>query len=286
MNAYDTPVGLHEIAALLKVERGTVDQWRVRKLLPAPDFEVGGRPAWRTGTILDWAHRTKRARTARTALLTPVRITPTTASGNPQFKVLAQGNDIGMVTLTESTTEDLLRPTRQLSTWMAVPRVGELFIDDDTIDELGMVENQWGTVQFLAVSARAAMWLLLSCRWRLDPSLDAQIAPDWASHVRALDWDTAAKLNDVARIAPGERATSPEVTDLIAEGIITPWEVAESAAHDNAIWDAWNMACQWYPAPAQEPERINMFIRIRQTPAREDLGIPVTADVSPVPWPA
>jgi predicted DNA-binding transcriptional regulator AlpA len=55
-----TPVGTVEIAQRLGVQRTTVDQWRQRKLLPEPDWTVGGRPAWRLGTILAWARETGR----------------------------------------------------------------------------------------------------------------------------------------------------------------------------------------------------------------------------------
>lgn len=56
----DEPVGAVEIAARLGVRRATVDQWGWRGLLPEPDFTVGGRPAWRWGTIEEWARRTGR----------------------------------------------------------------------------------------------------------------------------------------------------------------------------------------------------------------------------------
>lgn len=55
MDDRDLPVGLHEITRVAGVERATADRWRERELLPDPDWaEVGGRPAWRLGTILDW----------------------------------------------------------------------------------------------------------------------------------------------------------------------------------------------------------------------------------------
>ena len=55
------PVGLEEIAALLQVKRDTVDKWRHRGLLPKPTWpSVGGRPAWATGVIEDWAKDTGR----------------------------------------------------------------------------------------------------------------------------------------------------------------------------------------------------------------------------------
>lgn len=54
------PVGLAEIAERLGVERGTVDMWRHRELLPEPRWTVGGRPAWSWGDIEDWAEQTGR----------------------------------------------------------------------------------------------------------------------------------------------------------------------------------------------------------------------------------
>jgi hypothetical protein len=55
-----TPVGAVEIAQHLGVQQATVAQWRQRDLLPEPDWTVGGRPAWRLGTILAWAQETGR----------------------------------------------------------------------------------------------------------------------------------------------------------------------------------------------------------------------------------
>jgi len=55
-----TPVGIVEIADRLGVERGTVDQWRHRGLLPEPRWVVGGRPAWNLDDIHDWAEETGR----------------------------------------------------------------------------------------------------------------------------------------------------------------------------------------------------------------------------------
>lgn len=62
-NDMDTPVGLAEIADRIGVARNTVDQWRHGRgggVFPKPDWTVGGRPAWRWGTILRWAVRTGR----------------------------------------------------------------------------------------------------------------------------------------------------------------------------------------------------------------------------------
>lgn len=55
-----TPVGLIELAAILQVSRDTVDKWRTRDLLPAPEWTVGGRPAWNLATIAKWIRDTDR----------------------------------------------------------------------------------------------------------------------------------------------------------------------------------------------------------------------------------
>jgi hypothetical protein len=54
------PVGIPEIAERLHVERGTVDMWRYRELLPEPTWTVGGRPAWDWPDIEKWARATNR----------------------------------------------------------------------------------------------------------------------------------------------------------------------------------------------------------------------------------
>lgn len=54
------PVGAVEIAVRLGVRRATVDQWQQRGLLPAPDWTVGGRPAWDWTRIEEWARKTGR----------------------------------------------------------------------------------------------------------------------------------------------------------------------------------------------------------------------------------
>lgn len=60
MTAAADPVGTVEIAARLGVKRATVDQWRVRNLLPSPTWTVGGRPAWEWAMIEAWARATGR----------------------------------------------------------------------------------------------------------------------------------------------------------------------------------------------------------------------------------
>lgn len=55
------PLGLAEIADSLGRARPTVDGWRLRRLLPEPDGQVGGRPAWWPETISEWAKATGRA---------------------------------------------------------------------------------------------------------------------------------------------------------------------------------------------------------------------------------
>ena len=56
----DAPVGIAEVADRLGVERDTADHWRVRSVLPAPNWTVGGRPAWPWKVIEEWAARTGR----------------------------------------------------------------------------------------------------------------------------------------------------------------------------------------------------------------------------------
>lgn len=54
------PVGIREIAALLGVKRSTVDQWKIRKILPPPRWMVSGNPAWNRDDIEEWAKETGR----------------------------------------------------------------------------------------------------------------------------------------------------------------------------------------------------------------------------------
>lgn len=57
---HPTIVGLADIAHRLGVTRGTVDQWKWRKLLPKPDWTIGDRPAWEWATVEKWATETGR----------------------------------------------------------------------------------------------------------------------------------------------------------------------------------------------------------------------------------
>lgn len=60
------PVGLDEIGDRLGVQRGTVDRWRQRRVLPPPEpTTVGGRPWWRWDRIRAWAFETGRTATSR-----------------------------------------------------------------------------------------------------------------------------------------------------------------------------------------------------------------------------
>ena len=54
------PVGPVEIAERLGVARATVDTWRQRGVLPAPDWHVSGRPLWDWPTVESWARDTGR----------------------------------------------------------------------------------------------------------------------------------------------------------------------------------------------------------------------------------
>ena len=56
------PVGIKEIAERLGVQRGTVDRWLQRKLLPEPRWQVGGRPAWDWSDVKVWAEQSGRLR--------------------------------------------------------------------------------------------------------------------------------------------------------------------------------------------------------------------------------
>jgi predicted nucleotidyltransferase component of viral defense system len=57
-------VGEKEIADRLRVQPGTVHQWRKRDLLPEPMAEVSGMPVWEWSTIDGWARATGRLKEA------------------------------------------------------------------------------------------------------------------------------------------------------------------------------------------------------------------------------
>lgn len=60
VTAYADPVGMVEVAQRLGVAYRTVVTWGNRKVLPARDYTVGGRPAWEWATIRAWAEETGR----------------------------------------------------------------------------------------------------------------------------------------------------------------------------------------------------------------------------------
>lgn len=53
-------VGLTEMTIMFGVARITVDQWRLRDLLPAPDQVVSNTPLWQEARIAAWAEKTGR----------------------------------------------------------------------------------------------------------------------------------------------------------------------------------------------------------------------------------
>ena len=53
-------VGCADIAHRLDVKPQTVSMWRIRGLLPDPEWWISGVPAWRWSVIADWAERTGR----------------------------------------------------------------------------------------------------------------------------------------------------------------------------------------------------------------------------------
>ena len=54
------PLGATEVAHYLGVKQATVKKWRHRKIMPDPDWILGGRPVWDTPTIDAWARATGR----------------------------------------------------------------------------------------------------------------------------------------------------------------------------------------------------------------------------------
>lgn len=53
-------LGRTEIADLLQVQRGTVNRWIQRKVIPAPDYRLAAGNLWLRATIERWARETQR----------------------------------------------------------------------------------------------------------------------------------------------------------------------------------------------------------------------------------
>lgn len=53
-------VDVGDIAERLGVKQSTVHVWRYRNLLPEPEWDISGQPAWRWVTIRKWAEQTGR----------------------------------------------------------------------------------------------------------------------------------------------------------------------------------------------------------------------------------
>lgn len=75
-------VGYSELTAIFHhVQTDTAYRWRTRKVLPEPDGQVSGKPAWRLTTILAWASQTNRTFYVERAWLlkhAPDYVTPVT----------------------------------------------------------------------------------------------------------------------------------------------------------------------------------------------------------------
>jgi len=54
------PLGATEVARHLGVAESTVKKWRHRRIMPDPDWVLGGRPIWDVATIDTWARSTGR----------------------------------------------------------------------------------------------------------------------------------------------------------------------------------------------------------------------------------
>jgi len=60
MNGDYQPLGATEVARHLGVAESTVKKWRHRRIMPDPDWVLGGRPIWDVATINTWARSTGR----------------------------------------------------------------------------------------------------------------------------------------------------------------------------------------------------------------------------------
>tara|TARA_B100001996_G_scaffold377960_1_gene361364 strand:+ start:931 stop:1284 length:354 start_codon:yes stop_codon:yes gene_type:complete len=56
------PLGVNEIAILLKVKPDTVSSWQLRKIFPKPDAYINDMKTrvWKLQTVFDWARSTGR----------------------------------------------------------------------------------------------------------------------------------------------------------------------------------------------------------------------------------
>lgn len=61
-NAENTPLGVSEIAKILKVKPDTVSSWQLRNNLPKPDWYINDMKTriWTIKTVIDWANATGR----------------------------------------------------------------------------------------------------------------------------------------------------------------------------------------------------------------------------------
>ena len=58
----NTPLGVSEIAKILKVKPDTVSSWQLRNNLPKPDWYINDMKTriWTLKTVIDWANATGR----------------------------------------------------------------------------------------------------------------------------------------------------------------------------------------------------------------------------------
>ena len=62
--------GIAETARLFGVARETVDKWRSRGIMPAPDYDLDGGPIWHTTTLTQWGKETGRVQVGVTKMRT------------------------------------------------------------------------------------------------------------------------------------------------------------------------------------------------------------------------
>jgi hypothetical protein len=86
-----TPLGVSEVAKILKVKPDTVSSWQLRNNLPKPDWYINDMKTriWTLKTIIDWANATGRNKenfsyeNAKKSLLNLEVMAPSTS--NPMF---------------------------------------------------------------------------------------------------------------------------------------------------------------------------------------------------------